>query len=341
MRKLIACLLVMLCFSAESVAETHIAEVLRFRLTSGPVVTPTGGFATVPFDLKRGDRLEVAVQLDDISMSGIGAFVCLASEVEKLNNGLQTDTCRGSAKEDQGLAFEYEVFRTGSYVLMIDNTFANFFKKTVDYDIVLTSRVPASDVDVLKRALDDTYALLKAGFVFADFDLAVAPCGEMNAFSETKGGDVTLCSELLFETNRTVSVEALLGIFFHELGHTLLNLWGEPNFQNEQTADEFATVLMILAGQDQAAEKFIAYFSADNTETEALIAAFRDSPHPLSIQRIRNIGHIIDAPKEYVGRWLPVLYRNMTTEALKTEIQSPTKYSDVDLANRLLKAKAH
>lgn len=338
MRRLIVCLLVMACFGWESVAETRIAEALRFRLTSGTVVTPAGGFATVPFDLKRGDRLELTVQLSD-SVSGIGAFVCLASELEKLNNGLQTDTCRGFAKEDQGGAFEYEVFRNGSYVLMIDNSFANFFKKTVAYDIVLTTRTPQAETEILKKGLDDTYALLKTGFVFQDFDLAVAPCGQMNAFSETKGGHVTFCSELLFEANRTVSVEALMGILFHELGHTLLNLWGEPNFQNEQTADEFATVLMILAGQDSAAEKYVEFFSGKNAEAEALIADLQDSPHPLSIQRMRNIGHIIDAPNDYVGRWLPVLYRNMTVEALNSEIQSPTKFSDVNLAKRTLKSK--
>src|SRR5207302_7774215 len=79
-------------------------------------------------------------------------------------------------------------------------------------------------------------------------------------------------------------------IFFHELGHTLPNLWGYPFADNEDVADEFATVFMLLAQQQKAALEAAQFSDAPTKQRQdALSKLTQDDRHTLSPQRARNI----------------------------------------------------
>lgn len=327
-------------FALPAHSEIRVDEYLRFRVGTSAAVIPAGQFGQDSFNLKRGDRLEVTVELAPESMRGISVVVCPENAVEEYFNDGAGLACQGFHEAPNGAYIEYEAFEAGRHILIIDNSFARFFEKNLTYDVFLTGRADAEIVRGYTKLLTEIYGGITQAFEAPDFDLRISPCGMSNAFSESVGGHITICSELIFEIGKSVDERIIAGILAHEMGHTLLNLWGQPNWQNEQTADEFAAVILLFAGGTDLAEGYRRYFSNIDPSFEAETARYYDAPHPLSIQRLRNIADIIDRPDAYLPRWRPILYNNMTREALQWEASSTSMYSDSKLAKAILATRA-
>ena len=135
----------------------------------------------------------------------------------------------------------------GPYYLVIDNRFANVIDKKVVYQLVFVKHLSNEEIQAQKTDFEKTYTGLKQTFDFKDFNIRIGPCGQVNAFSTTETGDVTICSEIISEMSGRPG--ALIAVILHELGHTLLNLWGLPNFANEDDADQFATIMLLRSGE--------------------------------------------------------------------------------------------
>jgi hypothetical protein len=111
--------------------------------------------------------------------------------------------------------------------------------------------------------------------------------------------------------------DAVEFVLFHELGHTLLRVWGLPGWDNEDMADEFATVLLMLAEQDTVALAAAQWWAAEASEEEVRAKLWINDRHPLSPQRARNITGWLNQREDLLRRWEKVLIPNMQTEVLK------------------------
>ncbi|GGY57194.1 DUF4344 domain-containing metallopeptidase [Parvularcula lutaonensis] len=328
-----------LSVSSWATAKVTVAERQRVPVLEETIVVQAGSTAPRSLNLSRGDIVYAGIRLSPHSTPDLSAFICPRPQYDAYLNGTQPQGCNGFWKQESGGTFQFEAPYSGEYVFFIDNTFSMFSEKHTAFNLWLEAKVPDEMRRGLEGAFQEGYDMLAEGLEFPPFDITIEPCGQINAFSNTATGDITLCGELFFEAVKDQNQGALTGIFLHELGHTLLNLWGLPNYQNEQTVDEFAAVMMVMGDMEEMAEQYIAFFAGSNTMAEAQAAESGHSPHPLSVQRMRNVAHIIDQPDEYIARWRPLIWHapigwsGLIVSALSAsgplERRSPVRVADI------------
>ncbi len=343
------CLLV--TFSSQ--AEVYVSEKLGFKLPSALYQIAAGTMH--PIELNGGDtgiEYQIVMNSSGSTFDDVRLAVCKNSQHLNYISGV-TRAC--SNKDFTGaIQFTHKVKAGEKSILIIDNSSALITSKKVLVDIYANLSLSSNqkqEIEVsLRTALDGIHEF----FEVDKFDLSLLPCGQSNAFSSTDDGDITMCSELLFDTETKGLKNAFTGIFSHELGHTLLNLWGDPHYDNELAADNFAAALLLIgenfeyesldeSQEDASAEEvirdMIKYFeSIENTSLEAQ-AALLGSQHPLSIQRINNFKKILLFPKKTAEKWTSEIYPHLTVVALKSIIQQPHVGADVEFAKILLERK--
>lgn len=126
-------------------------------------------------------------------------------------------------------------------------------------------------------------------------------CGEENAYYDPKLGKIRMCYELLEQIsllaaqgtsdeeeigNRVIST--WLFVFFHELGHGLIDLYDLPVTGKEEDAvDDFSTVLLTEAGAAEFAIRAAEYWALTSEEMYDGLA-YADE-HSLNPQRFFSI----------------------------------------------------
>ncbi len=142
-----------------------------------------------------------------------------------------------------------------------------------------------SDLVEAEKKLREFERKLNKIFIFEPFPIRAKKCGAPTAFAGSTG--IVLCREYaqkLYGTlgDKAKAADALLFTVFHEVGHVLLKQWNYPFFDNEDVADEFATVMMIMLGQKERVRAKAEYIAANPSVTEAIEKVFRVDRHPLS-----------------------------------------------------------
>lgn len=315
------------CFS-----DVFVADQMRFEALRGPFQVNAGGHAY--YDLGTaisGDRFDVKIQSTNGFFPDISAYVCL--------KGGTAQNCFGYTKVKAPYSFAVDVTTSGAYQLWLDNSYSAFTTKKGVLTVNATLQIDQNTKAQFAKMFSDLQSEIFATFKVQQFDMNLEPCGTENAFSRHDGGHITICSELFVKLIREQKTGALIGIIFHELGHSLLNLWGQPNWQNEETVDEFAITMMYWDGIQEKAFDWVSHFEAQNSAQEASYILEHGDTHPLSIQRARNARRILTNPAEVINRWNKFLYPHLTTRKLQALLDNPGKYGDRVLAKQILAAR--
>lgn len=277
-----------------------------------------------------GNAYEVRIETGNKFYKDVSAFIADEENMERFRHR-HSYLAEGVQKGIAPFAIRGTVRNPGNYYLLVDNSHALLVDKRIIVTVKMIDALPDGAVEHMKSTLEKMYWNLKQQLVFPDFNIYVRPCGQPNAFSSVASGDITLCTEMISRLANKPG--ALLGVLSHELGHTLLNLWGLPGGDNEDVADEFASMVLLEkedGGKD--IEEYAAYFEKRNTEKEAEFILRTGDRHSLSIQRIRNIrGHALHANTLF-QRWNRQLYPHMTEEALRKIVAQPSANDDAALA---------
>lgn len=225
----------------------------------------------------------------------------------------------------------------GRYYLLFDNRHAVLAGRQVSFRIDYMEQIDPAAQRQLKEQMELIFAALKEEFVFPDFNIHVTPCGQANAFSSP---DITLCIELMMELVQGGRGNALMGVFLHELAHTLLNIWGMPGYDNEDIADEFAAVVLLNDDKSdiggQVLSDMITWFSQQDSKAQAVAILAQGDRHAPSIQRVRNLERIMANPAPVITRWNRLLYQHMTANALERIASQPGTHDDPQLARQVL-----
>jgi hypothetical protein len=137
-----------------------------------------------------------------------------------------------------------------------------------------------------------------------DVTISPATCGAANAFYRASDKRIIMCDELLRHfaqlfAGQTDSTEELgesivysnLFVFFHELGHGLIDLYDLPTVGREEDAvDEFSTLLLLEAGEmgTKAVLKAAHWFTLESQQQDTSELAYWDE-HSLDLQRFYGI----------------------------------------------------
>lgn len=309
------------------------AEEQSARLNA--TVEPRQAHTTRLGNLPEGAMLAIRVETDGeigVLLLDHEGFAAFPDADEALFEGRTTDRLR----------FSLRIRDAGDYYLVIDNRAGS---ATRGFTLAVTASSAAPSAGEARAKLERAYAeleefeeTLRRVFVFDALDFKIGRCGTANAFS---GGDtVYICTEIGPRLMRDIGDErkardALVFAMLHEIGHVLLKQWRYPFYDNEEVADEFATVLMVMFGQGERARTQAEYFSALSPDAELERKRERDDRHPLSVQRARNIVRWLEDP-ELVRRWQRVLVPHMQTRILRALEAAPKEWTDLALVKQEL-----
>jgi hypothetical protein len=156
-------------------------------------------------------------------------------------------------------------------------------------------------------------------FIFEPFPITVNTCGKPEAYS--KKDSIVLCQEYIAKLQSSLddkekTAEVLLFVVFHEIGHILLRQWGYPFYDNEEVADEFATVLLVMVGKKEQLRTTAKYLANNTAVTEILGKIVINDRHPLSIQRARNIVDWVN-DRDRIERWQTIFVPHLQTRVLQ------------------------
>lgn len=296
-------------------------------LVNEVIEVPAATYMHYPLQLPQGTTVSVQIGVAGSNRSLDIAFVDDATFI-KIENGQPYEVVEGLAQRvDRSGGITAQVATAGVYHLILDNTRARSASRSVAVLAVASGANNTNETSELESIYTERYNLLKGMFIFPDFDIQVTLCGQANAFSDPT---ITMCYEL-YEvlTKRGVS-EAELFVFMHEVAHSLLKQWGLPLWDNEDAADELATVLLIALDQKDALHKAVEWWSQNTSTSEALNALINDDRHTLSPQRARNIANWLQDSDDRTLRWERLLIPHMTTEALKMGLKPSPEVSQYE-----------
>jgi hypothetical protein len=320
-------------------AEGKTSSEIRFKVDEGYTEVKAGSFLWIPLPLKNDAQIEILVDVQNRQFDDLSVFVCDQLNLSLLKNNLPSK-CWGKHRQKDKFSISGDVIATSPHYLVFSNTFSLIVKKKLNYSVYATISTPwqlardfEQNMSALSSSVSNTYGI-------DDFDITLQPCHQENAFSEKATGNIIVCSELFMELGRTNQSGTLLAILLHEIGHSLLNKLGLPNWDNEETVDEFALYSLYQANKQELAFTWIEWHEAQLTKPELIYRLNNDERHPLSAQRARNARRLINSPKEMVNRWNNLLYPYMTDQALKELIGKQAPHSNVPLARQILASRS-
>jgi hypothetical protein len=170
-----------------------------------------------------------------------------------------------------------------------------------------------------------------------DLKISPATCGESNAFYQPTDRRIVMCDELLTHFAElfapTAKSEEDLGIsmlytnlfvFFHELGHGLIDIYDLPTVGREEDAvDEFSTLLLLELGEDgiKAVLKAAEWFHLQSAQTDGNLAFWDE--HSLDQQRFYGVACLMYGKD-------PKQFSDLVTEGILPESRAarcPSEYN--------------
>ena len=178
------------------------------------------------------------------------------------------------------LTFSIAIPDTDDYYLVLDNR-QGTRDVSVHFDIRASYNEPfidnaaeepeENDIGLFRKQLNTLPKELEKLFIFTPFPMFAKSCGSVNITASTEG--VTLCLEFLQDLTAEFGrnekgKDVLLFALLHEVGHILLYQWDYPFYDNEEIADEFAAIILIMLKKQESISATAEYFLSHPTAGE-------------------------------------------------------------------------
>lgn len=127
-----------------------------------------------------------------------------------------------------------------------------------------------------------------------NFDVIVAPCYEINAYSFRP--TIVLCSELVNYFIEHDIFDGLLGVLVHEYAHSLLYSNGSELYRDEDLADLIAAMFLgnpKIRKINRGLSDYKKFFELTEDNVSEFLAALQGDRHSFSRDRIRNVDSFI------------------------------------------------
>jgi len=238
------------------------------------------------------------------------------------------------------LSFSVSIPESGDYFVVLDNR-SGPKTKTVTLTVA-AARSSADQVEAADKILHTFEQQLHQLFIFDRFSMGVERCNEPKAFLD--GSGIFLCAEYVYYLYDTLgdkqkAQDALAFSIFHEVAQELLAEWNHPSATSKQTADQFATVLMVMLKQSERASSLAEYIVRNPSASESLAKVLNDDRHPPSPQRARNILRWLKDSHQLARKWQKILVPHMQTILLKRLLLKPTPWTDLELVEKELRTR--
>lgn len=306
------CAFILAFFSNATYSEVFIEP--SVTLINQDIQVQAGYYSFYEFNLNAGDTLNAKFFSSGGLNNKVQVWLVDYQNFQRFKANQQFLYFNGSSGEIQGLAsFAFTIKQSNRYVLVVDNRKAFFQSRLVNLYVYAVLREDTKESLAMKSGLEQFSHTIHEMLDVPDFDLAVKHCGQENAFSNP---NITLCTELVDSSVQKKVPGNVPFVLLHELGHSVLKLWGYPLFDNEDVADEFATVLLLMGKHENEAYQAAQYWIYNINTQEAIDKITSDDRHTISPQRARNILGWIRNSQDLLKRWQKLLAPKMQTAAL-------------------------
>jgi hypothetical protein len=176
---------------------------------------------------------------------------------------------------------------------------------------------------------------LNLALIFTPLPIKIRACPGASSFIRTE--TLILCAAYVQRLHaafpdRRQAADALLFAMYHEIAHLLLTQWKHPQAAQEETADEFATALMVMFELGAKARAHADAWISDKVAADQVIQAFPQDPHVLTRDRAIALRQWV-ADMELVAKWQPVVVPHMQTALLERLSQEPQSWTQLELVN--------
>ena len=239
---------------------------------------------------------------------------------------------------EKKLSFSVSIPESGHYYVILDNRTG---RRKRAITVTVTAAAARGEIDQINAANTILHVFerqLHQIFIFDSFLIGVERCDTSKAFADRLG--IILCAgyvqQLYNHIRDKQKAQNALGFsIFRELGHILLAQWNHPVTARKATADEFATVLMIVLKQTEKLSANAENFVRNPLISETLRQVLKDDRHPLTVQRAKRISAWLKDPR-IVLKWQKFLVPHMQTALLKRLQQYPTAWTDLPIVEKEL-----
>lgn len=324
-------------------AEVIVSPVMATDKLLNNYVIQAGTMQTIPL-ISKGtaeDSYRIKIEATNAIYKDITAYIVDQQNLYLYQAG-QPFRGMGYQKAVAPFTIQGSTHTTGSKFLILDNRYAAIISKKINISIEARFPLDTAEQEKIRQSFEQLYTSLQKNLVFPNFNIRVEPCGQVNAFSESFGtGDIHYCTETISNLARSNNQGAFAAIFYHEVGHSLLGLWGIPGNNNEDIADEFATYILMSSGPSGYAllDRSLEFWQNRDSVAEAQNMLINGDRHSLSIQRVRNIKENMRQGDAFIKRWNNLIYQHYAEEALNRVIANPTYGDDVTLAESIVKQR--
>lgn len=247
-----------------------------------------------------------------IVLGGVGLIAVIA-----LGSSTTTTTTKASSPSP-GTSGQAKEPDRGDFVAFYETP------KSPTYKAMETSLKSDKVMETLAASLNEGLALP------TDVKLGFAECGTPNAFYASAKKTVVICYEILELANKVLDGDSaaagqtVVFLFFHELGHAMIDVYQLPvTGREEDAADGVAALLMISGGESEivvAAAKF--FYALGNARTKINFA----DEHSLDQQRFYNsLCWVYGSDPSKYKSWVP----NGVLPAARAE-RCPDEYKQLD-----------
>ncbi|MCP5135920.1 MAG: DUF1883 domain-containing protein [Gammaproteobacteria bacterium] len=327
-RFLISVLMVLVPFSAFGRVTVQAAN----EIINGTIEVKAGAYSAYRLQLSKGDALLVKFNVSGGANNKAKVWLLDLQNFQKFKARQTFSYLKGTGGEIKNAAgYSIQIPETNIYYLVVDNQKAWLAKRSVTTQAIRVSPRETEREKDLKERIEKFYFALTKMYEFEDFDVSVKLCGFENAYSNP---NITLCWELLNSLSSQQMPNAFTFVLLHEIAHSLMNIWRYPLYDNEDAADELATVMAIMLGGEKVALEAAAWWAEQDAASMARQKLWIDDRHTISPQRARNIVNWINRKDQLMGRWLKFLAPNMKTEMLEAIVAGklPYKFANIDIA---------
>jgi len=326
--------------STKVVAQVTVSPVMALDQQVSNFVVNAKSMQVIPLPTSGShqDAYRIKIDASNAIYKDITAYILDQKNLLMYQSG-QTFSGLGYQKAIAPFIIQGSIPFKGPKFLILDNRYASIIAKKVNITIEAKLPLTSSQQQKTQQSFEELYANLKKKLIFPDFNIRVEPCGQINAFSDSFGsGDIHYCTETISYLSRTNNAGAFTAIFLHEVGHSLLGLWGVPGNNNEDIADEFATYVLMSSGPNGYAllNRSLEFWEGRDTSAEIQNMLTSGDRHSLSVQRIRNIKENMQRGEAFIKRWNTLIYPHVTEEALNAIVQNPSYGDNVALAEKII-----
>ena len=325
--------------SLQSNAEVFVSAEMTTDPVTQYIIVSAGSYQAIPLPSSKNlnDSYKITVNTFNAIYRDLTAFIIDEENLTSFKQGYRYKGI-GYSKAQTPFVLQGSINSPHQKYLLIDNIYANLINKKISYTVEAKFEASAEQRENIKQLFSKMYAGLKKDLIFPDFNINIQPCGSANASSETLSGNIQFCSEMFDLLVKNNNEKAFLGVFLHEVGHSLLSLWGIPGNNNEDIADEFSTYILMSGGPDGYAylDATLQFWQNRNSASEAINMIQNGGRHSLSIQRMRNIKENMLTGEAFIKKWNRLIYDHHTDDALIEVIKKPMPGADIELATKIL-----